>query len=134
MIVPTPASIDGRYGARWTRRSVASSTWVLPWSSFIVIVLAVALVAERGRALLVFAGLGAGAAVADEMLGTGDHGERIAEPLALQAAGHRFAELGDHVGIFGEAFVRAAPALVARHRDARGERPLDAGGANLLRP
>ena len=34
--MPTPASIAGRYGARWTRRSVASSTCVLPWSSFIV--------------------------------------------------------------------------------------------------
>ena len=59
--------------------------------------------------------------------------ERIAQPLALQAADRRFAELGDEVRIFGEAFVGAAPALVARHRDAGGEGPMDARGADLFR-
>jgi len=33
---------------------------------------------------------------------------------------------------FAEALIRPAPALVARHRDTRGEGPLDAGGGNLL--
>ena len=84
--------------------------------------------AAAGRALLVRR-----AAVADEVLRAREHRARRAQVRRLEAADRGHAELGDDRGVLGEALVRAAPALVARHREARRERPLRAGRAHLER-
>ena len=102
----------------WMRRSVASSTRVSPWSKRILWAMRVlGGVGGVGAFLeLEIAAVGRGAAVAQEVLGTGDHGEGIAESIALQAEDFGLAELGDELRIFGEAFVGAAPTFVLRAR------------------
>ena len=72
------------------------------------------------------------AAVAHEVLGAGQHRERIRAIVALEAPHRRLAQLRHQVRIFAEALVGAAPADILRHRDARREGPLDSGGAHLL--
>jgi hypothetical protein len=77
----------------------------------------------RFRVPLVVAALGA--AVADVVLGGGEH------ILALQAgdvAGHR----GRDLGVLAERLVRAAPAVVAGHAEAGREVPVQAGGGDLV--
>ena len=68
------------------------------------------------------------------MLGAGEHAAGRGEVGALQPAHRGLTELGDERRVLAEAFVGAAPAIVARHGDARRERPVDAGGADLFAP
>ncbi len=79
----------------------------------------------------------AGAAVAHEMLGGGDDviGIQIVRrtQFALEAFDHRGGVLRHQCRVLRVAFVRAAPALVLRHRERGGEGPVDAAGAQLLR-
>ncbi len=72
-----------------------------------------------------------GSAVAQVMLGRGQHGRRRTE-LTLEAAHHRFAIGPNQVGIGAVAFVRASPARVLHDRERRREGPGDTGGAHLL--
>ena len=66
-------------------------------------------------------------AVADPMLRTREQTCRVAEIVALVSADCGFAQHARELGCFAEAFVASAPTLVARHGDARRERPVDAG-------
>ena len=79
----------------------------------------------------------AGAAVADEVLGGGEHlvggQEAFRAGGPLQTSEHAFGEGADDGRIFGVALVGAAPAVVAHHRQGRREGPVDAGGRNLRR-
>ena len=81
------------------------------------------------RIALVLAAVGG--AVADEMLGGGDHvAVLVQQPLhALDVGGRVFA---DQRGLGGIALVGASPARVLRDRDGRRERPGHAGGARGL--
>src|SRR6202012_5893998 len=78
----------------------------------------------------------AGAAVADEMLGRGDQMARPEEipgaDLALDAGDHLPGISGLDTGIFRIAFVTTPPAIVAPHRERRGERPVEACCGGLL--
>ena len=125
MIVPTPASIAVRYGAKMHAPQGGFVDLGVALVELHLDVLAVALVAEGGCALLKFARLGAGAAVADKMLGACHDGQRIVQPFALQTVGHRFAQFADQIWILGKTFVGPSPAFVARDSDAGCERPLD---------
>jgi hypothetical protein len=79
----------------------------------------------------------AGAAVAHEMLGGGDHvvGIQIARraEFALEAFDHRGGVLRHQCGILRVTLIRAAPASILRHRERGREGPVDAAGAQLLR-
>ena len=78
------------------------------------------------------AGAERGAAVADVVLGAGEHAASARSRFgALQPAHRGLAELGHQRRVLAEALVRAAPALVARHGHARRERPVDAGRADF---
>ena len=72
-----------------------------------------------------------GAAVAEIMLGGGEHGSRTAK-LPLQAADHRFGIHADFGRIRTVAFVGPAPARVLDDGQGRSERPGDASCPNLL--
>ena len=73
-----------------------------------------------------------GAAVAGKMFGAGQDGKRVGQVRALEAAHRRASHFLHQLRVFGETFVRAAPTYILRHRDARREHPLDAGGADFL--
>jgi len=72
------------------------------------------------------------AAVADEVFGARQDGKRVGQVRALEAAHRRASHFLHQLRVFGETFVRAAPTYILRHRDARREHPLDAGGADFL--
>jgi len=74
-----------------------------------------------------------GEAVAREVLGRGEDAVGVLEVprAALEAVDGRL-HLRDEARILAEGLVRAAPAVVARHADARREGPLRPGGPRLL--
>ncbi len=95
--------------------------------------------AQRGlidaRVALVEPGLGGAegrAAIAHEVFGAGQHAERIVETRALEAADGGAGEFTHELGIFGEAFIGAAPADVLRYGDAGTEGPLNSRRADLF--
>ena len=72
------------------------------------------------------------AAIADEVLGAGQHAQRIVQVVALEAAHRRTGEFAHQLGVFGEAFISAAPADILRDRDAGTEGPLNSRRADLF--
>ncbi len=84
---------------------------------------------EPGVALVDAAG---GAAVAEVVLGGGEHGRRVAaEGVALQAGDER-GHGGGQFGRLTEGLVRTPPTVVAGHAQAGREGPVDAGTGDLL--
>ena len=73
------------------------------------------------------------AAIADVVLGASQDRQRVGQIVALQTAHGRRAQILDALGFLGVAFVSAAPADVARHRNARRETPVDSSGADFHR-
>ena len=72
------------------------------------------------------------AAIPQEMLGAGHHREGGVEIPALQPADVGGPQGGGEFRTFTVGLVGAAPALVPRHRDARGEVPVATTGPHLL--
>src|SRR5205085_2935328 len=68
-----------------------------------------------------------GPAIADEMLGAREDGERVREIGSLESANRRPGKLGDYPGVFRKTLIGAAPADVLRDRHARRKGPLDSG-------
>ena len=96
----------------------------------------VAQVGGRGRIVALVAAI-LGAAVADEMLGGGDDPARAEEfgraGHSLQALDHRAGKGTHDLGMLGEAFIGAPPAVVADDGEGRREVPVDAGHRHLDR-
>ena len=93
---------------------------------------------ERAQRGLVAGRVGAGlahrgAAVAEVVLRAGDDAGGLQVFVELQAANQRRAHLRRQLGRLAEGFVGAAPALVARDRDHRRERKVEAAARRLLR-
>ena len=123
MIEPTPASIAGTYGSTCSRLQLVQAVDVGD-----ALVDRVARARER-RVVR-------GAAVADPVLGGGEHLVRagqVARVVALQARRSRRRHRRHQRRVLAERLVAAAPALVARDAQARRERPRHAGRADLLR-
>jgi hypothetical protein len=70
-------------------------------------------------------------AVADEVLGRGQHGVSGGEVVALEAAQLRARHRGAEIGVFARTFHHAAPAWIAADVDHRAEGPVHAGGGGF---
>ena len=78
-----------------------------------------------------------GGAIGKEVLGAGGdvraRKDRLGRWRSLQAADHAADIRGNQRGVRGIAFIGAAPAVILRHRDGRGEGPFLPGDADLDR-